>query len=187
MAWPTHRKRILVLNATINVNLNIPVSNMESLRQALSALKEYDLLVGVPADAGRKAGDDGKTARDDAPINNAVLAYIHNNGSPAQNIPARPTLEPGIRDAREKIVNNMEYGAKGALDGRKIAVLDSLTAAGIEAQSAVRARIRSNTPPPLKPKTIAARIRRGFPSTNTLIETGAFLQSHTFVVRRKGR
>jgi hypothetical protein len=172
------------MNTSISVHLHIPISNMDGLRSALDALKEYDLLVGVPRDEDRTSAE-GKTKRDDGEINNAVLAYVHNNGSPSQNIPARPTLEPGIVDAKDKITKRLSDGAKGALDGRKSAVEDNFTAAGLEAQTSVRNRIRSNTPPPLKPATIAARIRRGHTSTNTLIETGAYLQAHTFVVRKR--
>jgi hypothetical protein len=173
------------MNTSVNVHLHIPVSNLDSLRSALDALKEYSLLVGVPADEDRTGeGGPGSTARDDGEINNAALAYIHNNGSPSQNIPARPTLEPGILDAKDKITHRFEDGAKGALDGRKTAVIDNMTAAGLEAQTAVRNRIRSNTPPPLKEATLAARRRRGHTSTNTLLETGAYLASHSFVVRK---
>ena len=57
-----------------------------------------------------------------------------------------------------------------------------MEAAGIEAQNAVRLRVRSNTPPPLKAATIAARKRRGHDSENTLVETGQFLNSHTYIV-----
>jgi hypothetical protein len=173
------------VNTSVNVHLHIPVSNLGQLKIALDALKEYSLLVGVPADEDRTSAE-GKTARDDSVINNAALAYIHNNGCPAQNIPARPTLEPGIEDAKDKIAGRFEDGAKGALDGRKSAVLDNMTAAGLEAVTAVKMRIRSNTPPPLKDATLAARRRRGHTSTQTLIETGAYLNSHSFVIKKNG-
>lgn len=195
---------------SVNINVHIPVSNMEDLRKALDSLKDYDLLVGVPADDERKSSD-GKTARTvDAQyaaqtatirgkkvtikgrkhkatqaVNNATLAYIHNNGSPAQNIPARPTLIPGVEDAKDKIAKRFEDAGKAALDGSLDRVEKNFEAAGIAAQNAVRARIRSNTPPPLSPRTIAARKRRGHNSERTLVETGQYLNAHTYVVRKK--
>jgi hypothetical protein len=208
MAGTADRKWILILMSTqVNVHLHIPINNMHALSAALKALGKYDLLVGVPADEARTSGE-GSTARVSciekgsrkngahykrrkavgstlkAPINNAALAYIHNNGSPSRNIPARPTLLPGINDAKDRIVKRLEDGAKAALDGSKDRVEKNFMAAGQAAVDAVKRRIRSNTPPPLSPKTLAARRRRGQRSTRTLVDTAQYLNSHTFVLKK---
>jgi hypothetical protein len=191
MAGTADRKRVQLLvdkrkGATqINVNLNVTINHMGDLRAALDALKKFDLLVGVPSDEDRQRDMNGSNARKDSEVTNALLAYVHNNGSPAQNIPARSTIEPGIIDAKDKITTRYHDAAEHALDGDLTAINNNLVAAGLEAQSAVKNRIRSNTPPPLKARTIAARIRRGHLSTRTLVETGAYLNAHTFVVREK--
>ena len=56
------------MNARVNINVHIPVSNMDELRKALNVLGTYDLLVGVPADGMRDKADaanqgKGTTAR----------------------------------------------------------------------------------------------------------------------------
>lgn len=182
MAGTADRKWILIL-MQVNVHLHVPVNNMSTLQAALKELGKYDLLVGVPADEDRTSGE-GSTARDKGTVNNATLAYIHNTGSPSQNIPARPTLLPGIDDAKDKITGRLKDGAKGALDGSKDRVEKSFMAAGQAAVDAVKRRIRSNTPPPLSPKTLAARRRRGQRSTRTLVDTAQYLNSHTFVLKK---
>lgn len=174
-----------MIHKSVNVNINVSVDNMASLRDALNELKKHELLVGVPED-DQRTDSSGSTERTGSNVNNATLAYIHNNGSPSQNIPARPTLVPGVLDAQEKISKRLGDGATAALEGRKDGVVANFDAAGLEAVTAVKKRIRSNTPPPLSAKTIAARRRRGVTRTNTLVDTGAFLNSHTYIVEEKG-
>jgi hypothetical protein len=129
------------------------VDNTAKVMAAFDALTRSDVLVGVPQDkSGRKQG----------PITNASLAYIHEFGSPARNIPARPFLYPGIRKAREAIAARMRQGAQQALKGDQGAVDRTLNAVGMLARNAVVRAITDPSPPfvPLKPATIRARLRK---------------------------
>ena len=65
--------------------------DMRNLLKELDALAQKRVLVGVPEDADSRGEEGYKT-----PIGNAALAYIHDNGSPRQGIPARPFMQPGI-------------------------------------------------------------------------------------------
>lgn len=149
------------------------------LLKSVKLLTERQVLVGVP---------DVKADREDKGINNAALAYIHDQGSPAQNIPARPFLGPGIKDAKLEIQRRLEQVAKIALRGAiRQDIERGLSAVGMTAQSAVRNRITKGPFAVLKPATLAARRRRGRRGTKPLIDTGQLRNSITYVVRKAAK
>lgn len=158
----------------IEVSLIVEKDNVPAFKKALETIIQEQVLVGVPAT---------KADRKEGPISNAALAYIHNTGSPAQNIPARPFMEPGIKDAQDTIVKLMKQVAQAALHGNRDAVLRGLNAVGLKVASAIKSRIQSNTPPPLSPGTIAARKRRGITRENTLIDKGELRNSISYVLQ----
>lgn len=154
--------------------------NMPQFLKSISELTKSDVYIGVPMD---------KTGREEAgPITNAALAYIHNFGAPAANIPARPFLSEGIHNASEKIADRLEAGAKAVVNGDKTAANKSLNGAGLIAVSAVRAKITEGPFEPLKASTLAARRRAGFKGTSPLIRTGQLRRAIAYVIRmRKGK
>ena len=135
------------------------------------------LLIGIPAQKAARKGD---------PINNAALGFIHENGSPARNIPARPFLVPGVRAATPKCLSVLKQSGQAALKAGPEALEKGLNAAGLIAQSAVKRQIVSQEGfTPLKAGTLAARKRKGFKGDKALIRTGQLLNSITYVVREK--
>ena len=158
--------------------MNIKITdNVAKIMRSIDALVDKDVLVGIPSsEAEREKGD---------PVNNAMVGYISEFGSPANNIPARPSLMPGIRNVKDKISERMVAAAKAALSGEMATVDRQLNAAGLIAQSSVRAMINSNIQPALKASTIAARKRRKITRTNTLIDTAQFRNAVTYVIRNK--
>jgi len=160
----------------VNINVNITVNNLSQFEKAIDLLKRKQILVGVPeANQRRKGG----------PINNATLAAIHDRGSPSQNIPARPFMEPGIKDVSSKIEQKLLSAGQAVLDGDSIKANQRLEEVGLIAQNGLRARVNSNIQPPLKPATLAARRRRGRSGTRTLIDTSQMRSSLTYVVKDK--
>jgi phage gpG-like protein len=156
--------------------IKVTKDNVDNMLEAVKAMAAKRVLVGVPSEETARRGD---------PINNATLAYIHENGSPARNIPARPFLKPGVEAAKPKLLTTLRLYAKQALTD-KSAIEKGLNAAGLVAQSAVKNRIRSGEGfAPLKPGTLAARKRKGAKGTKPLIRTGQLLNSITYVVRDK--
>jgi hypothetical protein len=182
------------------------IDNVAKILGNVNALAKSDVLVGVPQEkAGRKQG----------PINNASLAYIHEFGSPAHNIPARPFLYPGIKRIRPQAIAMMQQGAKDALTGKLSNVDQVLNKVGILARNSVVNEITDPVPPfvPLKPATIRARLRKtqagrrklkqikkrgvtvtqwaaetdasGNPNIHPLIDSGQLRASITYVVRRR--
>ena len=94
-------------------------------------------------------------------------------------------MREGIENSKEKIVNQLRIGALKSLDSENpdIELENALTKSGMVAQSAIRARITSNIPPPLSESTLAARKRKGFKGTKALIETGQLRNSINFTIR----
>lgn len=124
--------------------------NTKRLLTSLAALAENRCYAGVPATtAGRKKGA----------INNAELMYIHENGSPSANIPARPVVHPAIKKARPALNAALLATGKMALGagGDSASVQKGLNAVGLIAQNAMRAKITSGPFAPLSPRTIAQR------------------------------
>lgn len=152
------------------------VDKLPKLRVAMSQLTTSDVLVGVPSD---------KTARKGDPINNATIAYLMDKGSPAQNIPARPFMEPGVEAAKDKIIEQLKRAAQNALSADDGAIEKGLIRSGMIAQSSIRMLINSGIDPALSPSTLAARRRRGRKGTVALIDTGQLRNSINFVIRKK--
>ncbi|HGL5074093.1 TPA: hypothetical protein ACKFHZ_001939 [Burkholderia multivorans] len=157
---------------------SMKVDRLNEVLKSIAGLVRQEVLVGVPdSTAGRK--DDGE------PLSNAEIGYIQETGSPANNIPARPHLVPGVQDARPKFEPQLQKGVEAALDGDLEQVQRRLNMAGIAAQNTVRAKVNSNIPPKLADSTLAARRRRGVTRENTLVDTGQYRNAITYVVRKK--
>ncbi|MCW3641780.1 hypothetical protein K6Y74_00915 [Burkholderia cenocepacia] len=158
---------------------SMKVDRLDEVLKSIAGLVRQEVLVGVPdSTAGRK--DDGE------PLSNAEIGYIQETGSPANNIPARPHLVPGVQDARPKFEPQLQKGVEAALDGDLEQVQRRLNMAGIAAQNSVRAKVNSNIAPELAESTLEARRRRGVTRENTLVDTSQYRNSITYVIRKKG-
>ena len=156
----------------------VKITRDESARvlQAIQNMAGKHVLVGIPAD---------NNARKGGPITNAALGYIHENGSGARNIPARPFLKPGVAAAADQCVKVLKSAAQNAFTDKN-AIDKGLNAAGLVAQASVKKRIVSQEGfTPLKAATLAARKRKGAKGEKALIRTGQLLNSITYVVRKK--
>lgn len=157
------------------------------LAGSLRFLAEQKVMVGIPSStAGRKEG----------PISNAALGYIHENGAPEVNIPARPFLVPGIENAQPDTVRYLRQAMDAALSGKRPLVEHILNAAGLNAVNHVKAKITAGPFEPLKPETIRRRRIRSKGSkyrrkattaadVKPLIDTGQMRNAITYVIRTK--
>lgn len=162
--------------------------------KAVDMLMKTDVLVGVP---------DDKAGRNEDEMSNAEIGYINEFGSPAQNIPERPHLMPGISAARDEISARLEKASQAALNGKPQMVYRQLQAAGLIAQRSVRAKVNSGEFVPLSDQTLQERANRGRkgakaeiasrligndPTTDfakPLVDTGQYRNSITYVIREK--
>lgn len=135
-------------------SLTVVRDNTKAFQKAINALASNRVYAGVPAtEAGRK--EEGQA------VNNAELMFIHENGAPEANIPARPVVHPAIAASRAQLNAAFKNTGKQAMAGGGVAaVLKGLTAIGFIAQNAMRRRITDGPFAPLSPKTIAARARK---------------------------
>ena len=141
------------------------------LNERIEAVKNLEVLVGIPADTATRDGDD---------MNNATLAFIHTYGSPIANIPARPFLIPGIKKAQELITKNLGKAALAIFEGNPEKATQFLNKAGQVASNSVKRIFTdpSNGWPPNSPLTIYLK-----GSDRPLIDTGQLRKSITYVVR----
>lgn len=177
--------------------LHVKADNLPELRALIKRLARDEVLVGVP---------ETKTERDDpeskaAGITNAALAYIHDNGAPEQNIPARPFMIPGMQDAQAKTADLLAKTARYALGGRIEKIDEGFTRVGFAVVDAIQKRIVAGIPPPLADLTVKRRAAKGRKGAQAelnrraaglgaslqlakpLVDTGEMLKSITFVVR----
>lgn len=165
------------------MSVKVTRDGVAALKRALTRLAERQVLVGIPSStAGREIDPEHPQ-----PVTNAALGYIHEKGSPAANIPARPWLGPGIMDARDEIVRRYKTGAQAVLDGR-LADPDKVhQVVGQIAADAARKRITDGDFTPLAPATIAKRKARGRESKKPLTDTGQMRNAVSFVTRKRNR
>ena len=176
------------------------VDNLGSLIKSLNELASKEVLVGIPDSKASRNNEDGE------PVNNAQLGYIHEYGSPANHIPARPFLGIGITNAKKAISAQLAKTAKDAIDGKSNRVENGLNRAGIIAQNSVKSVFSSGELQPLANSTLRSRVSRGGTrgkaaskelrmraeygiSSNEeikpLVDTGQLRNSITYVVRKK--
>jgi hypothetical protein len=126
--------------------------NTRRIFQALETLLGHEILVGIPEDKSQRPGD--------SDITNAALAYIHEFGSPAANVPARPFLFRGIAAAEKPVLLQLKKAGKAAMDGDAGRALQYMHAAGSVASNSVRdTLLKGEGWDPLSPQTILNRNR----------------------------
>lgn len=188
------------------MTLKVTKDTVGQVLASIQRLVGQEVLVGIPASEAERNDEDPK------PMNNAQLGYVHENGSPAQNIPARPFLIPGVEDTQESYTSHLQKAVTAALNGDNTKVQTELNAAGLVASSGARNKITTGEFEPLSPATV--RNRRKSRSTKSmraaekkyleliangatpeqaqdeagirpLINTGQLRNSLTYVIRKK--
>jgi hypothetical protein len=179
--------------------VRITKDKVPQLEKLIRDAADLRVLVGVPADKASRPGE---------PINNAEIAYIHNFGAPDANIPQREFMAPGVEAVLPAITDRLRASAASALNGDTAKLEQGLHGVGLIVQASIKKTIVANIPPPLAPSTVAARIARRKSATwrnkrkalvaanvaagkppgagifTALIDTGALLNSITYVIRR---
>lgn len=172
--------------------LTITQDNVANIQKALRELSRTTVYVGIPEEKNKRKSPDK--------MNNATLGYIHEYGSPVNNIPARAWLKPGIEASRTKWEDYLRQAAKLAMEGKPESMTKAFMAAGDTAVQSVKKRTTAGVPPPLAPRTIAAR-RRKHKNTKTgpselhpmfggmtpLVDTAQMLNSVAYTIRKDGK
>ncbi|MGH1498219.1 hypothetical protein ACRBEF_01590 [Yersinia proxima] len=156
--------------------LKVRVDKANDVLAAFKAIGRKDVLIGIPEE---------KSEREDIPFGNAGIGYLHENGSPAQNIPARPHLQPGVRSVQNETTQKLKQAAQAVLAGNQAAADRALEQAGIIASNAVKRYLTITGFTPLADGTISARLRRGRSGDKPLIDSGQYRRTITSIVRDK--
>ena len=136
----------------------------DQLRDRIKA-EHSKINVGIPA---------GKNEADGTPV--ALIAAVHEFGSPSNGITERPFLRTTIQENRGKYVQLNRRNLVSVMNG-KMPVIQALGQLGAVAASDVQATIARGGFAPLKAATIK---RKG--SSKPLIDTGQLRQSITWEI-----
>jgi hypothetical protein len=135
----------------------MPERKSDYLAKALNALGSKELVIGIPAEKNERSGD--------SPIGNAAIGYIHEFGSAAQNIPARPHLREGILDQKEVIKGHLEGLARNvlvsgiALRGNVGSMVNRyFHEIGRIARDSVKNKIQEGLEPQIQPESLLGRV-----------------------------
>jgi hypothetical protein len=132
-----------------------------AIMKALGRMAENEVLVGFPEASTQRKEEPEEEAQG---LTNAALGYIHDNGAPEANIPARPFMVPGIQKATKRIVAIAKKTAAKALEPGEDAqgtIDQGLHAMGLVATASIKGVINSGIDPPLADSTLRARAARG--------------------------
>ena len=156
----------------------ITIDRMALLKQAMKALNDSSVLIGIPSNNDRNF-------RTDTPETNAEIGFINEFGEPSKNIPPRPFLLPGANLAMPKNTKIMLKAVKDVmtLHGNPIVVIDiALNDVGINSQNSVQYYIAHHNFQRLADYTLKLRKERGFMGERPLNETGSLKASITYMV-----
>lgn len=146
-------------SVSVKVLKDIDPKALDRLRQRLVGDNRV-VNVGVP---------EGKREEDGTPV--AMIAAVHEFGSPSQGIPERPFLRVAVQRNRQKYVRLNRINLVKMLRGQATAE-QALGQLGEMAKGDVQTEIRSGVFTPLKEAT---KKRKG--SSRPLIDTGQMVQS----------
>ena len=149
------------------------------LIKGINYTKDNYLLIGIPQK---------KTTREDEAITNAELLFIHTNGSPINNVPARPVIEPALEDDMERLTSMLKDFANEAIEGNFEEAQKQLEKTGMRAQNVCRNWFTNadNNWPENAPSVRERKIKKGSTEPRPLIDTGELRKSIIYVVVKDG-
>jgi hypothetical protein len=132
----------------------VTIDKTEDFKKIIAGFQRDAVLVGIPEETGERKND----PKEKGEISNAALLAINNFGSPINNIPPRPVMQIGIRNAQAAIAEHFKTMARDVWSNQE----------GIAGPAA---------------STLASRKSDGFKGTKALIRTGQMRNAITYVVR----
>lgn len=146
----------------------------------IKRFRNDEVLVGIPESEASRDHADGESVG----VNNATLLAINNFGSPQNNIPARPVMQNGIKNADARIVDQFRQAAKSGLTSGADGLDVFYNRAGIIASTSIKKAINDQDfDDEPAPATLAIRRAHGFKGTKSLIVTGQMRNAITYVLR----
>lgn len=158
------------------------VKNNIMLRDSIDFLENNYVLIGIPEKTTDRQNSDNEDT-------NAQILYLNTNGSPINNIPARPVLEPALEDDKENIEKRLEKVFDSVVNGEKDKAKAELEKLGMAEQNKVRSWFvdDKNGWPPNSCLVQKEKRRKGSTNPRPLIDTGELRKSITYIVVEDGR
>ena len=125
------------------LDLKVTANLLKEREKLLKDIARRAVYVGI-------AESDPENRRKDGHITNAQLGFIHEFGSPARNIPARPVLEPGVARQKRFIANGLFSAIRKALEGNAKGYKRDLDALGLSVAIGVKNYMATAPLAPLK-------------------------------------
>lgn len=138
------------------------------IKKDLRGLNSYAAMVGIPSTAPRPVD---KETKKPLAINMATLALIHERGSAANNIPARPFMKQTRQRAEGRFARLLRRLYKQVVNG-KVNPQNGLAKLGVSYEGEMKNTFIVGQFVPNKPATVK---RKG--SSRPLIDTGHLRQS----------
>jgi hypothetical protein len=167
------------------VTVTITKDRVLEMLRSVRGLTRNEVLIGVPDSNAERAVD----PENPTPLSNAAIGYLMETGAPERNLPARPSLVPGVTEVAPVLVERLKKAGNAAIlsPGGKQTVDQAMHAVGLLGQNAVRAKITDGPFVALSEVTLVRRRARGRTGTKPLIDSGQFRNAITYVVRPKGK
>lgn len=161
------------------VDIEVTYDGFKQMMNGLDWIENSGVYVGVPED---------ESSREDEDITNAELLFIHTNGSPINNVPARPVIEPALREDSVRLSSMLGKAFVYALQGKFEFASEQLKKTGMRGQNVARAWFTNpkNNWPPNAPSVVRAKLRKGSTNPRPLIDTGELRRSITYVIYERG-
>lgn len=189
-----------MIDFKVQENLQVSGKAFDLFKQ-IEKLKKVEILVGIPEEkAPRKRGE----------MNNATLLYIHTQGSPLRGLPARPLIEPCLKERSnaDKLAEDLKLVGQAVLEAKVTQARRLMKVTGQDAVNMIRDWFDDprNGWEPVKPATLDAKLKKlgkGVLTTGerremiddyeagisgihtTLVDTGQLRKSITYVLRDK--
>lgn len=172
-------------------SVDIVVDDTEVLQDAIDFLEDNYVLVGIPdSKPPNNIGleEDPSNIDTQREISNAELLFIHTNGSPINNIPARPVIEPAIVHNRATIYKLMKNSAIDAMAGNIPEARLDLEDLGQHSSDVCKKWFvdPANGWPENVPSVKRRKMKKGSSEPRPLIDTGQLRKSITYVMVRDG-
>lgn len=152
----------------------------QDFNDIVKKFRNDEVLVGIPSINANRTEDQ------ESGITNAAILAINEFGSPINNIPARPVMAIGIRNAQDQIAEELKKACKSALTKGLQAVDQYYERAGIVASNSVKKAINAQDGIQAPSEaTLQARRAQGFSGTKALLVTGQLRNAITYVVKGK--
>lgn len=143
-----------------NTGVRVTKQSWQGVLENVQLLAGLEILVGFPEDTSKR-DEDPTDDPEKRGITNAALGYIHDNGAPEVNIPARPFMSPAMEENEEKIRKAMSGALKQAMKGDAVKMEQAMIAAGLVTKLGIQKKINEGIPPPLSEYTLKKRAARG--------------------------